>query len=95
MTDVDTSPRPPVEPRTALVTGAGRGIGRGLALGLAAAGYDVGLVLSAPGGLFEVSVGFYLLAKGFRETMPSTAAATSGDHTLVPRADVAASGAHA
>ena len=31
-------------PRTALVTGAGRGIGRGLALGLAAAGYAVGLV---------------------------------------------------
>jgi 3-oxoacyl-[acyl-carrier protein] reductase len=31
-------------PRTALVTGAGRGIGRGIALGLAAAGYAVGLV---------------------------------------------------
>jgi 3-oxoacyl-[acyl-carrier protein] reductase len=44
MTDTPPGPRPPVEPRTALVTGAGRGIGRGLALGLAAAGYDVGLV---------------------------------------------------
>jgi 3-oxoacyl-[acyl-carrier protein] reductase len=44
MTDAPPSLRPPVEPRTALVTGAGRGIGRGLALGLAAAGYDVGLV---------------------------------------------------
>ncbi|WP_240675331.1 SDR family NAD(P)-dependent oxidoreductase [Cellulomonas endophytica] len=31
-------------PRTALVTGAGRGIGRGIALGLAAAGYDLALV---------------------------------------------------
>lgn len=38
------APAPPVEPRVALVTGAGRGIGRGLALGLADAGYDVGLV---------------------------------------------------
>lgn len=31
-------------PRTAVVTGAGRGIGRGLALGLAAHGFAVGLV---------------------------------------------------
>lgn len=31
-------------PRTALVTGAGRGLGRGLALGLLAAGWDVALV---------------------------------------------------
>lgn len=31
-------------PRTAVVTGAGRGIGRGLAIGLAANGYDVALV---------------------------------------------------
>jgi len=44
MTDSATPPLPPVEPRVALVTGAGRGIGRGLALGLAEAGYAVGLV---------------------------------------------------
>ncbi|GAA2726281.1 SDR family NAD(P)-dependent oxidoreductase [Cellulomonas aerilata] len=44
MSDAQPGPRPPVEPRAALVTGAGRGIGRGLALGLAEAGYDVGLV---------------------------------------------------
>ena len=31
-------------PRTAVVTGAGRGIGRGLALGLAARGWSIGLV---------------------------------------------------
>jgi 3-oxoacyl-[acyl-carrier protein] reductase len=31
-------------PRTALVTGAGRGIGRGIALGLARAGWSLGLV---------------------------------------------------
>jgi 3-oxoacyl-[acyl-carrier protein] reductase len=31
-------------PRTALVTGAGRGIGRGIALGLARAGWSIGLV---------------------------------------------------
>ena len=59
------------------------------------AGYDVGLALSAPGGLFEVSVGSYLLAKGFRETLPLTAAGTTDDHTLTPRAGVVASGAHA
>ncbi len=44
MTTTPTPPVPPVEPRVALVTGAGRGIGRGLALGLAGAGYAVGLV---------------------------------------------------
>jgi 3-oxoacyl-[acyl-carrier protein] reductase len=44
LTDHLTDPRPPVDPRVALVTGAGRGIGRELVLGLAEAGYDVGLV---------------------------------------------------
>lgn len=40
------------------------------------AGYEVGLVLSAPGGLFEVAAGSYLLVKGFRgEVPPSTAEA--------------------
>lgn len=45
----------PELPRTALVTGAGRGIGRGLAVGLAAAGYDVALVGRTPGRLAEVA----------------------------------------
>src|SRR5665648_737442 len=48
MTDVDAAhaQHPPVPdlPRTAVVTGAGRGIGRGLALGLAAHGYAVALL---------------------------------------------------
>lgn len=33
-------------------------------------GYHVGLALSAPGGLFEVVAGSYLLIKGFRQTTP-------------------------
>jgi hypothetical protein len=33
-------------------------------------GYPVGLVLSAPGGLFEVAAGSYLLVKGLREVAP-------------------------
>jgi hypothetical protein len=59
------------------------------------AGYDVGLALSAPGGLFEVSVGFYLLTKGFRETMPSTVARTRDDDTRIRGGGVVASGAQA
>ena len=34
------------------------------------AGYGVGLVLSAPGGLFEVAAGSFLLAKRFRSATP-------------------------
>ena len=33
-------------------------------------GYPVGLLLSAPGGLFEVVAGSYLLFKGFRQVTP-------------------------
>lgn len=42
-------------PRTALVTGAGRGIGRGVALGLVRAGYAVGLVGRTRSRLAEVA----------------------------------------
>lgn len=42
-------------PRTALVTGAGRGIGRGLAQGLAAAGWDLALVGRTPDHLDAVA----------------------------------------
>lgn len=34
------------------------------------AGYGVGFALSAPGGLFEVTAGVFLLIKGFRDVMP-------------------------
>lgn len=43
------------QPRTALVTGAGRGIGRGIALGLAAAGWDLALVGRTPEHLDSVA----------------------------------------
>jgi hypothetical protein len=33
-------------------------------------GYEVGLVMSAPGGLFEVAAGCYLAVKGFKTMMP-------------------------
>jgi len=45
------------------------------------AGYGVGLALSAPGGLFEVAVGSYLLVKGFGAAVPKRVA----DAGLTPR----------
>lgn len=42
-------------PRTALVTGAGRGIGLGIALGLVRAGWDVALLGRTPGPLTAVA----------------------------------------
>jgi 3-oxoacyl-[acyl-carrier protein] reductase len=42
-------------PRTAVVTGAGRGIGRGLALGLARAGWRLALLGRTPGHLADVA----------------------------------------
>ncbi|MEO8827714.1 DUF4386 domain-containing protein [Lapillicoccus sp.] len=38
------------------------------------AGYEVGLALSAPGGLFEVAAGSYLLVKGFGASLPKIVA---------------------
>ena len=43
-------------------------------------GYGVGLVMSLPGGLFEVAAGFYLLVKGFRWLNPD--GALSPDDTV-------------
>ena len=43
-------------------------------------GYGVGLVMSIPGGLFEVAAGCYLLGKGFRWLMPDVA--SSPEDTL-------------
>ncbi len=45
------------------------------------AGYGVGLALSAPGGLFEVAAGSYLLVKGFGAALPKIVA----DADLSPR----------
>lgn len=39
-------------------------------------GYGVGLAMSLPGALFEVTAGSYLVAKGFRAVMPESAAST-------------------
>jgi len=43
------------------------------------AGYEVGLALSVPGGLFEVTAGSFLLVKGFREAMPVAARDAGAD----------------
>jgi hypothetical protein len=40
-------------------------------------GYEVGLVMSAPGGLFEVAAGCYLMVKGFEGMMSHGAASTT------------------
>jgi NAD(P)-dependent dehydrogenase (short-subunit alcohol dehydrogenase family) len=62
-----TAPTPPAQiPRTALVTGAGRGIGRGLALGLVDAGYDVALVGRTPAHLEAVAAEAALARPGVR-----------------------------
>jgi hypothetical protein len=41
-------------------------------------GVGVGLILSGPGALFEVSAGLYLLVKGFRTVAPGRAASDRG-----------------
>ncbi|MBD3779938.1 MAG: SDR family oxidoreductase [Micrococcales bacterium] len=61
-------------PRTAVVTGAGRGIGRGLALGLVRAGWDVALLGRSPGPLAAVAA--------------EAAAARPGAHVVTEVADV-------
>lgn len=48
-------------------------------------GYEVGLVMSAPGGLFEVAAGCYLVVKGFQANMPNGARVTP-DASRVERA---------
>ena len=49
------------------------------------AGYGVGLVLSAPGGLFELVAGAYLLVKGFEAAVPKVVATSE----LAPRSAAA------
>lgn len=76
------TPRPTsTVPRTALVTGAGRGIGRHLALGLADAGYDVGLVGRTRSRLEEVAAEVQERTGGARTVV--TAAADLVDVTAV------------
>jgi hypothetical protein len=59
------------------------------------AGYDVGLALSVPGGLFEVAAGSYLLVKGFGEPMQERAdVADARGHIATGPAAAAASGTH-
>src|SRR5215218_4726740 len=88
MTAAPTAPVPPVEPRVALVTGAGRGIGRGLALGLAEAGYAVGLVGRRREPLEEVAEA--CATAGVRTAVVSDADLTVGEHARRAVAEVQA-----
>ena len=55
------------------------------------AGYEVGLPLSVPGGLFEVAAGSYLLVKGFGPPVPMAAdLANTAEHLPAGPAAVAA-----
>ncbi len=52
------------------------------------AGYGVGLIMSIPGGLFEVTVGFYLLAKGFRWLTPDDSVSLRDTHPTTLQASL-------
>ena len=47
-------------------------------------GYQVGLMLSVPGAIFEVAAGCYLLVKGFREVMPRADSVGQSDRGAAP-----------
>lgn len=70
-------------PRTALVTGAGRGIGRGIALGLARAGWSLGLVGRTPAHLDAA-------AADCRAANPSILVAVAAGDLVDPEAAAAA-----
>ena len=53
-------------------------------------GYPVGLLLSAPGGLFEVAAGTYLPVKGFRQVAPVRPTTIDPSVTAVARGPVKA-----
>ncbi len=56
---------------------------------LALLGFGVELVMSIPGGLFEVAAGSYLLVKGFRNVMPDS---TNPTHSAGPTSTTSGSG---